>query len=141
MAFTFSNYPERYGTWSTYICFLKPTPGSTTFQVLVKKSNFDPGIARPSELDCMNWVKCLCSRHEALGWNHRLKPTFDLHLGLLGTNSQIHWEPSSIFYGLNDFKLLIRVFTKRGGTTLGRTLTVLDFGVVTRQRCLNSDSK
>ena len=141
MAFTFSNYPERYGTWSTDICFLKPTPGSTTFQVLVKKSHFDPGIARPSESDCMNWVKCPCSRDEALGWNHRLKPTFDLHLGPLGTNSQIHWEPSSIFYGLNDFKLLIRVFTKRGGTTLGRTLTVLDFGVVTRQRCLNSDSK
>ncbi|OCK99185.1 uncharacterized protein K441DRAFT_653668 [Cenococcum geophilum 1.58] len=49
------------------------------------------------------------------GWNHRLKPTFDLHLGLLGTNSQIHWEASSIFYGLNGFKLLIGVFTKRVG--------------------------
>lgn len=120
---------------------LKPTPSSTTTQVPVKKSHFSPGIARPSELDCMNWVKYPCSWHQALGWNYRLKPTFGLHLGLLGTNSQIHWEPSSIFYGLNDFKLLIRVFTKRGGTTLGRTLTVSDFGVVTRQRCLNSDSK
>lgn len=120
---------------------LKPTLGSATTQVLVKESHFSPGIARPSKLDCLNWVKYPCSRHEALGWNHRLKPTFDLHLGLLGTNSQIHREASSIFYGLNDFELLIGVFTKRGGTTLGRTLTVLDFGVVTWQRCLNSDSK
>ena len=89
----------------------------------------------------MNWVKYPCLRHEALGWDHRLKPAFDPHLGLLGTSSQIHWEASGIFYGLNGFKLLIRVFIKRGGTTLGRTLTVSDFGLVTRQRCLNSDSK
>lgn len=78
---------------------LKPTPGSTTTQVLIKKSHFGPGIARPSELDCLNWVKYPCSWHEALGWNHGLKPTFDLHLSLLGTNSQLT---------LGGFKYILR---------------------------------
>ena len=85
---------------------LKPTPNSATTQVLVKESHFGPGIARPSELDCLNWVKYPCSRHEALGWNRRLKPAFDLHLSLLRTNSQIHREASGIFYGLGDCELL-----------------------------------
>lgn len=52
---------------------LEPTPGSTTTQVLVKKSHFSPGVARPSELDCMNWVKYPCSWHEALGLESQIK--------------------------------------------------------------------
>ena len=95
---------------------VKPTPGSVTTQALAKESHFRPGIARPSELDCLNWVKYPCSdvRRSVGIAEQSLHLTFIL--GLLETNNWIHWEASSIFYGLNCFELLIGAFTKRDGT-------------------------